>query len=277
MKEIHAIKDYIGKGVYWLYIGIMVFWLLFPIFLILYASFQGTLEIAIIPNRLSIDSYKQIPVAYWESLWFTFILAFGSATLSVIVTIPAAWSVTRGNMGFNKILNNIILLPMLLPKIILGIALLRFFLPLKITNNYYGLLLALIGTTGIPMAYRYLCAIIEGVDDRIEQAAFTLGASRADVMGRITIPLMGPGIVVSWLFIFMTNFMNFLVVYFIAGPRASPISVRLFSDVVDRGALPHSIAMSAMLIYVALIFYLIVSVWLGPKYLSGVIFAKRDA
>lgn len=121
-----------------------------------------------------------------------------------------------------------------------------------------------------------MTAIIEGIDERLEQAALSLGASRAQTMLKITIPLIGPGIVVSWLFVFMSNFMNFLIIYFIAGPGANPISVRLFSDVVERGALPYSVAMSAILILIALIFYSIISVWLGPKYLSGVIFAKSE-
>ena len=276
MTGLDKLKRGIGKAMYWTYITVITFWLLFPCLLIIYASFQGTLDVSLIPESLSFSSYRQIPSNYWESLWFTLMLAFSSATLSLIITIPASWSITRGNSGLNKLVNNIVMIPLVLPKIILGIALLLFFLPLRLTNSYYGILLALIGTTGVPMAYRYLCAVIEGIDERLEQAALSLGASRTVVLTRVTIPLMGPGIIVTWLLIFMTNFMNFLVIYFIAGPRANPIAVRLFSDVVERGAMPHSLAMSAILIYVALGFYFIVSVWLGPKYLSGVVFAKRE-
>ena len=276
MKLIDTITKKFQRLLYWSYICIMVLWLLFPIFLILYASFQGTLEVELIPEKLSLESYRQIPKSYWDSLFFTLSLALVSATVSIMVTIPASWSVIRSKNRYNNIINSIVLLPLLLPKIVIGIALLRFFLPLRLTNNYYGLLLALVGTSGIPISYRYMTAIIEGIDERLEQAAMSLGASRAQTMLKITIPLIGPGIVVSWLFVFMSNFMNFLIIYFIAGPGANPISVRLFSDVVERGALPYSVAMSAILILIALIFYSIISVWLGPKYLSGVIFAKSE-
>lgn len=276
MKLIDTITKKFQRLLYWSYICIMVVWLLFPIFLILYASFQGTLEVELIPEKLSLESYRQIPKSYWDSLFFTLSLALVSATVSIMVTIPASWSVIRSKNRYNNIINSIVLLPLLLPKIVIGIALLRFFLPLRLTNNYYGLLLALVGTSGIPISYRYMTAIIEGIDERLEQAAMSLGASRAQTMLKITIPLIGPGIVVSWLFVFMSNFMNFLIIYFIAGPGANPISVRLFSDVVERGALPYSVAMSAILILIALIFYSIISVWLGPKYLSGVIFAKSE-
>lgn len=276
MSKLKLIKEMPKRILYFLYMGFMIIWLLFPIILIVFASFQGTLEVELIPKSLSVSSYREIPKAYWDSLWFTLSLAFVSAIISIIVTAPAAWSVVRNKSRLNSVINNVVLLPLLLPKIVIGIALLRFFLPLRLTNNYYGLLLALVGTTGIPLSYRYMTAIIEGIDARLDDAALTLGASRAQVMLKITMPLMGPGIVVSWLFVFMTNFMNFLVIYFIAGPKANPISVRLFSDVVERGALPYSIAMSAILIFVALLFYGIVSIWLGPKYLSGVIFAKYE-
>lgn len=276
MKLMDTLSLKIQKILYWLYIAIMVIWLLFPIFLIIYASFQGTLDIKLLPERLSLDSYRQIPESYWSAFWFTLSLAFVSATFSLIVTIPASWSVIRSKNRYNNIINGLVILPLILPKIVIGVALLSFFLPLGLVNNYYGLLLALVGTTGIPISYRYMTAIIEGIDERLEQAALTLGASRAQVMFKITIPLIGPGIVVSWLFVFMSNFMGFLIVYFISGPGASPISVRLFSDIVERGALPYSIAMAAILIFVAVIFYSIISIWLGPKYLSGVIFAKRE-
>lgn len=254
MKFMDTLSIKIQKLLYWLYISMMVIWLLFPIILIIYASFQGTLDVKLIPDRLSLDSYREIPKSYWSSLWFTLSLAFVSATLSLIVTIPASWSIIRSKNRYNNIISGIVLLPLLLPKIVIGIALLRFFLPLGLVNNYYGLLLALVGSTGIPISYRYMSAIVEGVDERLELAALTLGASRAQMLFKITIPLIGPGIVVSWLFVFMSNFMGFLVIYFIAGPGANPISVRLFSDIVERGALPYSIAMSAILIFIALIF-----------------------
>ncbi len=266
-----------SKTGFYTYLGLMVLWFVFPIFLIVYASFQGTLEINLIPKSLSFHAYQIIPPTYWESFFFSLWLSVLAAVVSVLVAAPASWAMVRGKLPGKNLLSNIVLLPILIPKIVIAIALLRFFLPLHLTNNFPGLLIALVGANGLPLAFRYTLAVAEGINGTYEEAAQTLGAGKMTVFGRIVLPLMGPGIIVSALFVFMSNLMSFLIIFFIAGPMSSPISVRLFNDIVERGALPHSIAMSAILIFVAILFYVLISVVLGPAYFGGVVFAKKDA
>ena len=271
------LRKTLSKAGFYSYLGMMVIWFAFPLFLIVYASFQGTLDISLIPKSLSLKAYYSIPRSYWDSFIFSLWLAVLAAIVSVMVAAPASWAMVTGRLPGKNLLSNIVLLPILIPKIVTAIALLRFFLPIHLTNNFLGLLIALVGANGLPLAYRYTLAVAEGVNATYEEAAMTLGAGKMTVFTRIVLPLMGPGIIVSALFVFMSNLMSFLIIFFIAGPMSSPISIRLFSDIVERGALPHSIAMAAILIFVAVLFYVLISVFLGPAYLSGVVFAKKDA
>ena len=250
----------------------MILWLIFPMLLIIYASFQGTLDVKLIPDKFSLDTYLAITPEYWKSFNLSVILALFSTVISVGIAAPAAWAFKRGTLPGKKFLSNIILVPVIVPKIILAIALLRLFIPLRLTNTGLGLLIALVGTWGIPLAYNYCEAIVEGIPESYEQAAMVLGANYPVILKKIMIPLMGPGILVSSLFVFMRTLMTFLVVLFIAGPGATTISVRLFQDVVERGAQFESIAMTSILIYITIIFYFVINKFFGASALSGNVF-----
>ena len=69
-----------GKGLLTVYVGLMLIWLLFPIVLVLLASFQGKLEVSLSLGDVSLEAYKAIPPAYWEAFWFTVRIAFTATT-----------------------------------------------------------------------------------------------------------------------------------------------------------------------------------------------------
>ena len=89
------------------------------------------------------------------------------------------------------------------------------------------------------------------------------------VLRKITLPLIAVGVLFSSVFVFMSTLMTMLLVYFLAGPFTMPISVRLFTDIGERGILPQSVAMAAILIYVAVGFYILVTLFLGPSSFSA--------
>lgn len=254
------------------YVALMILWLIFPLILIIYASFQGTLDVKLIPDKFTLDTYRAITPEYWKSFRLSLVLALFSTIFSVGMAAPAAWAFKRGTLPGKEFLSNILMIPNIVPKIILAIALLRLFIPLRLTNTNTGLLFALVGAYGLPLAYGYCEAIVDGIPESYEQAAIVLGANYPTVLRKIMIPLMGPGILVTTLFVFMRTLMTFLIVLFIAGPGATTISVRLFQDVVERGAQFESIAMTSILIFITIIFYIVVNKFFGPSALSGNVF-----
>ena len=58
------------------------------------------------------------------------------------------------------------------------------------------------------------------------------------VLRKITLPLIAVGVLFSSVFVFMSTLMTMLLVYFLAGPFTMPISVRLFTDIGERGFSP---------------------------------------
>jgi putative spermidine/putrescine transport system permease protein len=181
---------------------------------------------------------------------------------------------TRGKLSGRRLMSNIVLITDVVPKLILGIALLTVFIPLGLSNSFAGVLIAMIAHS-LPTGLRFTEALLEGLPEEYEQAAQTLGAGRLNTFRLVTLPLIAPGVAIAALFIFMQNLVTFELLLFVAGPNATPISIRLFSDIVDRGIIPYAVAMAGVLVYVAVAFYAMVAVVLGPKYMAGSVMSRK--
>jgi len=264
----------LGKAVLILYLVIMVVWLVFPVALVLLASFQGRLEVGIAPEQFNLEAYRAIPNSYWEAFWFTVQTAIIATVAALLLAVPAAWAMVRGRVRGRRLITNLVLIPDVVPQLILGIALLTVFIPLHLSNSFPGVLIAL-AALSLAMGLRFSEALLEGLPEEYEQAAISLGASKFTAFRLIVLPLIVPGVAIAALFIFMQNLIAFELLLFVSGPRATPIAIRLFTDIVDRGVLPYAIAMAGILVYVAIAFYAVVALTLGPKYMTGSVMSRK--
>jgi putative spermidine/putrescine transport system permease protein len=263
-----------GRLAWSLYLVVLLGWLVFPIVLVILASFQGNLEVSWSLSGLSLDAYKAIPRSYWNSFRFTVLVAVLATGCSLLVSMPAAWGLVRGKLRERRLVSTLVLLPDIVPQLILGIALLTVFIPLHLSNSFAGVLLGLM-TINLAMGMRFGEALLDGMPEEYELAAQSLGASRLTCFRLVVLPMIAPGVAIAALFLFMQNLIVFELLFFIAGPRATPISIMLFTDIVDRGVVPQAVAMSALLVYVGLMFYAAVATLLGPKYLAGTLMSRK--
>lgn len=264
----------LGKSALLLYVFVMLVWMVFPIGLVILSSFQGRLDVSLSFENLGLAAYEAIPRAYWESFWFTVRTAFLATSIALLIAIPAAWAMVRGKLRGRRVISSLVLIPDVVPQLILGIAMLTVFIPLRLSNSFLGVLLAMVALS-LAVGLRFTEALMEGLPEEYEQAAQSMGADRLSVFRLIILPLMAPGIAIAALFIFMQNLIVFELLLFISGPNATPIAIRLFTDIVDRGVLPYAIAMAGVLVYVAIAFYTLVAVALGPKYMTGSIMSRK--
>ena len=139
-------------------------------------------------------------------VWLSLKVA-GVATLaSVIPAIAVAWWLARGRFWGGTILNVLIHLPLVVPPVVTGYALLRVFgrrgmvgawleqyLGFQFSFRWTGAALAA-GVMAFPLVVRAIRLGIESVDHQIEESAATLGASPAWVFVTVTLPLALPGL-----------------------------------------------------------------------------------
>ncbi len=137
----------------------------------------------------------------------------GAALLALTLGFPVAWLLARGSFPGRRLLRAFVLLPVILPPVVGGVALLaalgrrgivgRFMEPLGLTLPFT--------TTGAIVASAFVAspllilaveAGLRSVDVRLEDAARTLGASRWYVIWHVTLPLLRPqiiaGLILAW-------------------------------------------------------------------------------
>ena len=132
----------------------------------------------------AVFKHSDFVTAFWNSLW----LAIAAASLSTAIAIPAGLAITRFQFTGRDALNGLFLSPLIVPHLVLGVALLRLFSLIGATGSFGWLILAhtLIVT---PYVLRLIVAASSGMDRHCEDAALSLGASRATVFWRVTLPI----------------------------------------------------------------------------------------
>jgi molybdate transport system permease protein len=148
------------------------------------------------------------------ALRLSLIVATSAAAISFVLGFPLAWMLVRGSFLGKTLVRALVVLPLVMPPVVAGVGLLAAFGRRGIVGTWlydaFGFQLTF--TTGaavlaatfvsFPLAVLALEAGLRGLDERLEDAASTLGASRWYVMRRVTLPLMAPQIaaalVLSW-------------------------------------------------------------------------------
>lgn len=157
----------------------------------------------------------------WTALRLSLIVATVAMLSSLPFGIAVALLLARGRFLGRGLVNALVHLPLVLPPVVTGFALLLLFGhrgPLgHVFETYLGLTFAFRwtgaalagGVMGFPLMVRAIRLSIEAVDRRLEQAAGTLGASPAWVLATVTLPLAMPGIVAGMILSFAKAFGEF--------------------------------------------------------------------
>jgi molybdate transport system permease protein len=141
----------------------------------------------------------------WDALRLSLWVAVWATVIAVPLALWVAWILARYDFWGKSLLNAVVHLPLVLPPVVTGYILLTLFSPaapagaalkaigITLAFKWTGAVLAAI-VMGFPLMVRAMRLAIEAVDPKLEEAAGTLGASRAQVFIRVTLPLILPGI-----------------------------------------------------------------------------------
>ncbi len=168
------------------------------------------------------------------------------AILSTILGTLAAKALTRYRMPGSGAMVGLIMVPLVIPGIIIGIALL-------VLINTLGLNLSLftIGLAHMPecTAFSMLVMIsrLEGFEKQIEEASLDLGEGPWMTFWRITFPLAMPGIVASLLLTFTISFDEFILAFFLAGQEVT-LPIYIWSQLRFPAKLPSVLALGTLIL-----------------------------
>lgn len=250
----------------WLYRALIVLllgFLVLPILIVFVASLTSTPYPAFPPPSLSLRWFAKALRLGWfrSSLKTSLVLAFASTTGTVVLGVIAARVLSRSQFPGRDFLEFFFLSPLIIPPVVLGFALLLFFVTLHLRQPLLNLFLGHLLVT-LPYMIRSVWSNMAGLDPSLEEAAQTLGATPFTAFRRVTLPLIRPGVMAGFVLAFTYSFNNVTISIFLTGPGVSTLPVEMVSYVA-YSADPTLAAISSVMVLVALAFFLLVERTVG--------------
>ena len=214
--------------------GLSLAYILLPMFFVIWLAFFAQEIPSFPPEGYSLKWFRAIPgnERFVSGFLLSLQVAVVATVIGLAVGVPAAVCLVRGRFTGREALNNMLLLPLIVPGIVLGIALYVFFVETELTTGWpilgsLGGLIAGHVLLAIPWTVRLVTASLAGMDRTVEEAAQSLGADRLTTFRRITLPAILPGIVAATLFGFIASFGNLEMSLFLVGPGRTTLPIAI--------------------------------------------------
>ncbi len=219
-----------------------------PVILLPLFSFNDSAFVTFPLSGFTTRWYRELAAdgAMHAALWNTIKVGTVAALGSTILGLLAAKALSQGRVPGRSALLAVTNLPLFVPEIVLGIALL-----LLVTT--VGVKLSLVSVTighlliCLPFALAVLMARFEGFDPSLEEASRDLGENGWMTFWRVTFPLMLPGIVSSLLLTFIVSFDDFMIAFFLSGTEAT-LPVYIWGELRFPARLPRVLALGAAIL-----------------------------
>jgi iron(III) transport system permease protein len=195
-----------------------------------------------------------------DSIKNSILLGLGSASAVMVLTLFASWLLVRTKMRGRWLLDLLTTLPLLFPGIVMGLAILRFYLfvPIPVYGTLWILLIAFV-TRYIPYGIRYTHSGLLQLHKELEEAAYTAGASWSNCMRKIILPLMTPSFLGGWVFIFLLSAKELSMSVLLVSPQTPVVSVAIFElwENAQVGELAaFGVLWTVILVSIAIVYYL---------------------
>lgn len=236
-----------------------------PLVIVIGSSFSPDTVMRFPPQGLSLRWYA---VLFGDGRWLTsFAASAAIAAFSAVATTAAAVGAALALQGSSERVRGIaetaIVSPLLFPHAAIGIAFLSWLATLHLNGRIGGVVIAHLVLCA-PFAYRPIAVSLRQIDRSLPEAAMILGAEQKQVLGKVILPLMRPGIATSLLFSFIISFDEITVTMFLVGPTFTTLPVSIYSylhDSVD----PVVAAVSSLLIGITVLLVVVMDRVAGLK------------
>ncbi|MBQ4156644.1 MAG: ABC transporter permease [Clostridia bacterium] len=204
--------------------------------------------------------------ALMESLINSLILGVLSCLMAAIIGTLGAIGFVRTHHKTRSIAEQVSMLPIMIPEIILGMVFMAFFSLLKLP---FGMLTLVIAHTAfcIPYVLMMVKARLNGLDPSLEEAARDLGASPGQVFRDITLPLIMPAVLSGCILAFAMSFDDVVISIFVNGPVLSTLPIKVYTQM-KFGVTPEINALCTIIlafVIIGLILFFVLSEKKQPK------------
>ena len=219
------------------YLGVVLLtcgYLLLPTIVVTLASFSPSARLRFPPSGFSLRWYENFFARedFLDAFGLSMSLAIAAATLATGLALLSAVALRESRPGVRQAMQGAALLPIILPTIVYGPALLILAAQLWLTRSATGTI-AVIGLAHLVLALPFAILVVftnyDSLDGSFEEAARIAGARRSRVLFRIIVPLMAPGLIASFLFAFLISFDEPIVSLFLARHDVTTLPPRILT------------------------------------------------
>ena len=240
-----------------------------PFLVLLWSSFQ---RFYTVPSRealqnLTLDPYRFV-FSYPDlasTVWNSLVLAFGSATVVMLVTSVICWIVVKTKLPGRWLLDNIASLPLVFPGIVLGLAIMIFYLNVDI--GIYGTIWIMYVsyiTRFMPYGLRYNTTSMLQIHRELEESAAMCGASWTTTFRRIVLPLLKPGLMAGWIYVMIVSIRELSTSILLYSPDTRVVSIVIW-ELWQNGQYVELSALGVLFI-LSLFFLVLLARWVGSRY-----------
>ena len=176
-----------------------------------------------------------------------------SASASVFLTAVTAWLVIRTKIRGRWLLDNLASLPLALPGIVMGLAVLRTYLtiPIPVYGTVWILILAFV-TRYIPYGMRYCYSGLLQIHQDLEEVSHASGAGWWTTFRKVVLPLLAPALFGGWVFIFLICIRELSMAIILYGPRSQVIATTIW-ELYENGQITELSAFSIVIVFIVVV------------------------
>jgi putative spermidine/putrescine transport system permease protein len=260
----------------------------FLVLLFLYPFLYG-LQLSFAPRRGGpLGSYRAFfgDPYLRDTIWTTLRLGLPAALVNVVASVPIAYRM-RGRFRGRRTVTTLLVVPITLGTVLTAEGLIQYLgpsgwlnkllhavglteEPLQLVHNYWGVFASLV-ITGFPFAFLLTLSYLSGIDPTLERAAATLGAGRWQRFRHVTLPLLAPGLGITFCLSFVLAFSVFPSAQLVGDPSDTThvISIAAYHAAFEQYDYSLGSAIAMVMAVVMLVIVGLVLAWRNRLYRGG--------
>ena len=231
------------SGFYWLLIGLLYL----PILILFVFSLNAGTSLSFPLKGFTLDWYAKLfdTPALLDAVRTSLLVAVASSVVATVLGAMVAILLSRFEFRGKGLLTGLAVLPLIVPYVVLGVAMLILFTAFDIKLSMATVVIGH-AIVGLPYTTLIILARLAGSEPRLEEAAMDLGATYPGTLRLVVVPMAMPAIISAWITAFTVSFDEFAIALFLAGPdRTFP--VYLYGQLRFANSLPVLIAAATLL------------------------------
>jgi ABC-type spermidine/putrescine transport system permease subunit II len=225
----------------------------------------------VIPPSLSLANWRALLAVpeMVDAFVTSFTIAVLVTLLSAVLGLPTGFALGRRPLKLRRLLELLVLTPLMLPSIVLATGLGSVFIRIGLAQTIPGVVLAQTIVV-LPFMIRIVAATLGGVPQDVIDAARNLGAPPLAMARYILVPMVAPGLFAGALLSFIGSLEEFILTFVVGMPTVQTLPILLWSYLGGRSSiLTYAAVVSLALLIPTLIMLFVVERVLKQEYLAA--------